>query len=60
MTHKVQLPKSRITLDLDYELLLWVQDHAQANKISRNEAIGNAVEKYRALEFYRQSREKEA
>lgn len=39
----MRLPKARITLDLEQELLQWIMGYAKQNGLSRNEAIGEAV-----------------
>lgn len=41
---KMKVPKARITLDLERELLEWVSRYADTHGKSRNEAIGEAVE----------------
>ena len=44
----MKLPKARITLDIDVELLRWVTEYAEAHDKSRNEVIGDAVRYYKA------------
>ncbi len=39
----MKLPKARITLDLDHELLEWVMRKVQETKNSRNEVIGQCI-----------------
>lgn len=44
----MKMPKARITLDIDVELLRWVTEYAEAHGKSRNEVIGAAVSYYKA------------
>ncbi len=39
----MKLPKARITLDLDHDLLEWVMRKVQETKNSRNEVIGQII-----------------
>ena len=39
----MKLPKARITLDLDHDLLEWVMRKVQETKKSRNEVIGQII-----------------
>ena len=39
----MKLPKARITLDLDHDLLEWVMRKVQETKNSRNEVIGQMI-----------------
>ena len=39
----MKLPKARITLDLDHDLLEWVMRKVQETKNSRNEVIGQCI-----------------
>ena len=39
----MKLPKARITLDLDHDLLEWVMRKVQETKKSRNEVIGQMI-----------------
>lgn len=39
----MKLPKARITLDLDHELLEWIMRKVQETKNSRNEVIGRII-----------------
>jgi metal-responsive CopG/Arc/MetJ family transcriptional regulator len=39
----MKLPKARITLDLDHDLLEWVMRKVQETKNSRNEVIGRII-----------------
>ena len=39
----MKLPKARITLDLDHDLLEWVMRKVQETKTSRNEIIGQCI-----------------
>jgi hypothetical protein len=39
----MRLPKARITLDLDHDLLEWVMRKVQETKKSRNEVIGQII-----------------
>jgi hypothetical protein len=39
----MRLPKARITLDLDQDLLQWVMEEVERTGKSRNEVIGDAV-----------------
>jgi ribosomal protein S17E len=39
----MKLPKARITLDLDHDLLEWVMRKVQETKKSRNEVIGRII-----------------
>ena len=41
----MRIPKVRITLDLDHELFEWVAKEVKATGKSRNEVIGNIIEK---------------
>ena len=39
----MKLPKARITLDLDHDLLEWIMRKVQETKKSRNEVIGQMI-----------------
>jgi succinate dehydrogenase flavin-adding protein (antitoxin of CptAB toxin-antitoxin module) len=39
----MKLPKARITLDLDHDLLKWIMGKVQETKKSRNEVIGQII-----------------
>jgi metal-responsive CopG/Arc/MetJ family transcriptional regulator len=39
----MKLPKARITLDLDHDLLKWIMRKVQETKKSRNEVIGQII-----------------
>ena len=39
----MRLPKARITLDLDHDLLKWVMRKVQETNKSRNEVIGQII-----------------
>lgn len=43
----VRLPKARVTLDIDHELLVWITTYAKEQGKSRNEVVGEAVERFR-------------
>lgn len=43
----VRLPKARVTLDIDHELLVWITTYAKEQGKSRNEVVGEAVELFR-------------
>lgn len=43
----MKLPKARITLDIEQELLMWVMEQMEDTGKSRNEVIGDAVEFYK-------------
>ena len=39
----MKLPKARINLDLDHDLLEWIMRKVQETKNSRNEVIGQII-----------------
>lgn len=39
----MKLPKARITLDLNHDLLEWIMRKVQETKKSRNEVIGQII-----------------
>jgi len=43
----VRLPKARVTLDIDHALLVWITTYAKEQGKSRNEVVGEAVERFR-------------
>lgn len=40
----MNLPKQRLTVDLDHKLLAWLMEKAVRENISRNEAIARCIE----------------